>query len=103
MTQSKKNVLIWWAKPGTRWTRPPTSPAARKPLQVQAEKNDEVRKPRDRSAAMNHGFIMNDVVNKTYGTVSADRQIGMSGLEFVNGLFDLSLPLNRCSRYLGYD
>jgi hypothetical protein len=55
-------------------------------------KNDGVRKPRDKPAAMNHGFIMNNVVNKSYGTVSADRQIAMSGLEFVQGLVDGTLP-----------
>ena len=34
------------------------------------------------------------VVRKTYGIVSADRQKEMSGLEFVQGLVDGSLPLN---------
>src|SRR5580692_8133754 len=51
---------------------------------------------------MNDGFIMNNV-SKTYGTVSADRQIGMSGLEFVQGLADGTLPLNTIARTLGYD
>ncbi len=40
---------------------------------------------------------------KTYGTVSADRQKEMSGLEFVQGLADGSLPLNTIARTLGYD
>jgi len=31
---------------------------------------------------------------KTYGTVSADMQQEMSGLEFVQGLVDGTLPLN---------
>jgi hypothetical protein len=34
------------------------------------------------------------IATKTYGTVSADQQKGMSGLEFVQGLADGTLPLN---------
>ena len=34
------------------------------------------------------------IASKTYGTVSADRQKEMSGLEFVQGLVDGTLPLN---------
>jgi uncharacterized protein (TIGR00369 family) len=41
--------------------------------------------------------------SKTYGTVSADRQKAMSGLEFVQGLVDGSLPLNMIAQTLGYD
>jgi len=40
---------------------------------------------------------------KTYGTVSADRQKAMSGLAFVQGLADGTLPLNRMAQTLGYD
>jgi uncharacterized protein (TIGR00369 family) len=40
---------------------------------------------------------------RTYGTVSADRQKEMSGLEFVQGLIDGSLPLNTMAETLGYD
>jgi len=40
---------------------------------------------------------------KTYGTVSAERQKEMSGLAFVQGLVDGSLPLNMIARTLGYD
>jgi len=40
---------------------------------------------------------------KTYGTVSADRQKEMSGLEFVQGLADGTLPLNTIAQTLGYD
>jgi uncharacterized protein (TIGR00369 family) len=40
---------------------------------------------------------------KTYGTVSADRQRAMSGLEFVQGLVDGTLPLNTIAETLGYD
>src|ERR1043166_3056968 len=43
------------------------------------------------------------VVRKTYGTVSADRQKEMSGLEFVQGLVDGTLPLNTMAETLGYD
>ena len=43
------------------------------------------------------------VVRKTYGIVSADRQKEMSGLEFVQGLVDGSLPLNSMAETLGYD
>ena len=41
--------------------------------------------------------------SKTYGTVSADRQKEMSGLAFVQGLADGSLPLNTIAKTLGYD
>jgi uncharacterized protein (TIGR00369 family) len=40
---------------------------------------------------------------KTYGTVPADRQKAMSGLEFVQGLVDGTLPLNTMAKTLGYD
>jgi uncharacterized protein (TIGR00369 family) len=43
------------------------------------------------------------IAGKTYGTVSADRQKQMSGLEFVQGLVDGTLPLNTMARTLGYD
>jgi uncharacterized protein (TIGR00369 family) len=43
------------------------------------------------------------IASKTYGTVSADRQKEMSGLEFVQGLVDGTLPLNMIARTLGYD
>src|SRR6516165_12041056 len=43
------------------------------------------------------------VVSKTYGTVSADRQKEMTGLEFVQGLVDGTLPLNTMAETLGYD
>lgn len=42
-------------------------------------------------------------IDKTYGTVSADRQKEMSGLEFVRGLVDGTLPLNTIAGTLGYD
>jgi len=43
------------------------------------------------------------IAHKTYGTVAADRQKEMSGLEFVKGLVDGTLPLNTIARTLGYD
>ena len=41
--------------------------------------------------------------NKTYGTVSADRQKEMTGLEFVQGMANGTLPLNTLAKTLGYD
>src|SRR6516165_2685402 len=43
------------------------------------------------------------VADKTYGTVAADRRKEMSGLEFVQGLVNGTLPLNTIARTLGYD
>src|SRR5215469_4781077 len=41
--------------------------------------------------------------SKIYGTVSVERQKAMSGLEFVQGLADGTLPLNTIAETLGYD
>jgi uncharacterized protein (TIGR00369 family) len=41
--------------------------------------------------------------SRTYGTVDADRQKEMTGLEFVQGLADGTLPLNTIAQTLGYD
>jgi uncharacterized protein (TIGR00369 family) len=43
------------------------------------------------------------VAGKTYGTVSPDKRMAMSGLEFVEGLADGTLPLNTIAATLGYD
>src|SRR5262249_49935263 len=43
------------------------------------------------------------IASKTYGTVSAERRKEMSGLEFVQGLVDGTLPLNTIAETLGYD
>jgi uncharacterized protein (TIGR00369 family) len=43
------------------------------------------------------------IVRKTYGTVSADTRKEMSGLAFVQGLADGTLPLNTIAQTLGYD
>jgi uncharacterized protein (TIGR00369 family) len=42
-------------------------------------------------------------MTKTYGTVSAEQRKAMSGLEFVQGLVDGTLPLNTIAQTLGYD
>jgi uncharacterized protein (TIGR00369 family) len=47
--------------------------------------------------------MQSGIASKTYGTVSADRQKEMSGLEFVQGLVDGTLPLNTIAGTLGYD
>ena len=41
--------------------------------------------------------------SRTYGTVSADQRKQMTGLEFVQGLADGTLPLNTIAQTLGYD
>jgi uncharacterized protein (TIGR00369 family) len=46
---------------------------------------------------------MMDIASKTYGTVSAETQNEMSGLEFVQGLVDGTLPLNTIAQTLDYD
>ena len=43
------------------------------------------------------------IANRTYGSVSPDKQNEMTGLEFVQGLADRTLPLNTMARTLGYD
>jgi len=43
------------------------------------------------------------MATKTYGTVNAERQKQMSGLEFVRGLATGALPLNTIAQVLGYD
>lgn len=43
------------------------------------------------------------MTEKSYGTVSADRQQELSGLQFVQGLVDGTLPLNTIAKTLGYD
>ncbi len=43
------------------------------------------------------------LAKRTYGTVSYDKQKEMSGLEFVQGLADGTLPLNTLAQTLRYD
>ena len=45
----------------------------------------------------------NRIASKSYGTVSAEQRQQMSGLAFVEGLADGTLPLNTIARTLGYD
>jgi uncharacterized protein (TIGR00369 family) len=47
--------------------------------------------------------MSNRLASRSYGTVSAEEQKAMSGLEFVQGLVDGTLPLNTMARTLGYD
>jgi uncharacterized protein (TIGR00369 family) len=41
--------------------------------------------------------------SRSYGTISAEEQKALSGLEFVQGLVDGTLPLNTMAQTLGYD
>jgi uncharacterized protein (TIGR00369 family) len=43
------------------------------------------------------------MATRIYGTVDAERQNQMSGLEFVQGLAARTLPLNTIAQTLGYD
>jgi len=43
------------------------------------------------------------MLTKTFGTVDAETQKTMSGLEFVQGLAGGTIPLNTLARTLGYD
>jgi uncharacterized protein (TIGR00369 family) len=43
------------------------------------------------------------MTSKSYGTVSAEQRRDMSGLTFVQGLVDGTLPLNTIAQTLGYD
>jgi uncharacterized protein (TIGR00369 family) len=43
------------------------------------------------------------IASKNYGIVSAERRNEMSGIEFVQGLADGTLPLNTIAQTLGYD
>jgi uncharacterized protein (TIGR00369 family) len=47
--------------------------------------------------------VRNRIAHRTYGTVSADEQKAMSGLQFVQGLANGTLPLNTLAETLGYD
>ena len=63
---------------------------------------DGVRKSPDKFAPSDDVAMMS-IASKTYGTVSADRQNELTGLEFVQGLIDGTLPLNAIAQTLGYD
>jgi uncharacterized protein (TIGR00369 family) len=47
--------------------------------------------------------LQGNIASKTYGIVSAEKQKQMSGLEFVRGLVERTLPLNTIAQTLGYD
>ncbi len=47
--------------------------------------------------------MSDSVISKSYGTVSQAERSQMSGLAFVQGLADSSLPLNTMAQTLGYD
>jgi uncharacterized protein (TIGR00369 family) len=63
----------------------------------------DFRQPFFRDADRRWKRMEESPMNKTYGTVSADRRKEMSGLEFVKGLADGTLPLNMLAETLGYD
>jgi uncharacterized protein (TIGR00369 family) len=46
---------------------------------------------------------MNEVAARTYGTVSLEARKELTGLEFVQGLANRTLPLNTIAKTLGYD
>jgi uncharacterized protein (TIGR00369 family) len=48
-------------------------------------------------------MMSNRTTAKTYGTVDANKRQAMSGLEFVQGLVNGTLPLNTIAATLGYD
>jgi uncharacterized protein (TIGR00369 family) len=48
-------------------------------------------------------MMQGGAAGRNYGTVSADWQRQMSGLEFVRGLVEGTLPLNTIAQTLGYD
>jgi uncharacterized protein (TIGR00369 family) len=48
-------------------------------------------------------MMPSDVAGKTYGTVAGERRKELSGLDFVPGLVDGTLPLNTIARTLDYD
>ena len=57
----------------------------------------------DRKMKTTMGELMpNRTASRSYGTVSAEQQKEMSGLEFVQGLVDGTLPLNSMAQTLGY-
>ena len=45
----------------------------------------------------------NRTAARTYGTVSTEQRKQMTGLQFVQGLADATLPLNTIAQTLGYD
>jgi uncharacterized protein (TIGR00369 family) len=75
------------AEPCGYFRRPPTSHAGVDPW----------------IAANRETKTMSRTTPRTYGTVSNDQRKQMSGLEFVQGLANGTLPLNTIAQTLGYD
>src|SRR5258708_38599604 len=48
-------------------------------------------------------FMTESSVGKRFGVIDDDQRRAMSGLEFVQGLVDGTLPLNTMAQTLGYD
>jgi uncharacterized protein (TIGR00369 family) len=48
-------------------------------------------------------MMPNRTAARTYGTVSTEQRKQMTGLQFVQGLADATLPLNTIAQTLGYD
>src|SRR5260370_22030414 len=48
-------------------------------------------------------FMTESSVGKRFGVIDDDQQRAMSGLEFVQGLVNGTLPLNTMAETLGYD
>ena len=74
---------------------------------MKSESGERPRGASDRLAAQFwvswENTMPSGIVRKSYGTVPGDRQREMTGLEFVHGLVDGTLPLNTIARTLGYD
>jgi uncharacterized protein (TIGR00369 family) len=82
----------------------PKSQPREQPPCAASDRAARVQFPVKRSAVdWGNETMPGNVVSKTYGTVNADRRKQMSGLEFVQGLADGTLPLNTIARTLGYD
>jgi uncharacterized protein (TIGR00369 family) len=54
-------------------------------------------------AVQEDNLMSRRIAGRTYGTVSAERQKAMTGLEFIQGLIDGTLPLNTMAETLGYE
>jgi uncharacterized protein (TIGR00369 family) len=48
-------------------------------------------------------MMPNRTAARTYGTVSTEQRKQMTGLQFVQGIADATLPLNTIAQTLGYD
>jgi uncharacterized protein (TIGR00369 family) len=81
-------------------TRQPGPPELEGNIRIEREPGYEA----SNSSSIHEDEVMpSRIDSRTYGTVSADKQKEMTGLEFVQGLADGTLPLNTIARTLGYD